>query len=54
MNNRSLLTIIVVLLLGVIGILAVQMTNKNDDGIAGSINEAVEEVGDEIDDHTTN
>lgn len=54
MNNRSLLTIVIVLLLGVIGVMTVQMANHHDDGLSGSINEAVEEVGDEIDDHTTN
>ena len=54
MNNKSLLAIIIVLLLGVIGIMTVQMADRHDDGLSGSISEAAEEIGDEIDDHTTN
>ena len=54
MNNKSLLTIVIVLLLGVIGVMSVQMADRHDDGLVASIGEIGEEIGDEIDDSTTN
>ena len=54
MNNKSLLTIIIVLLLGVIGVMAIQMADNRDDSLLGSIGEVDEEIGDEIDDYITN
>ncbi len=54
MGNRGLLVIIIVLLVGIFGVMAL---NGNGFGhkktIGDSVDEAVEEIGDEIDDHTT-
>lgn len=55
MSNRGFLLIIAVLLLGIFSILAIQANEKQrspGEKIADRVNEAVEEVGDEIDDHT--
>jgi hypothetical protein len=54
MNNRNVLIVIAVLLLGIFAIMAMNYTQTpRDDSIGGSVNEVVEEIGDEIDDHTT-
>ncbi len=56
MNNRGLLVVIAVLLVGVLAILLVQNHRENkplDERISDSVGEVVEEVGDEIDDNTT-
>jgi len=52
MNNRTFLILIVVLLTGILGVLAMNYT-RSDDSIGGSVNEVVAEIGEEIDDHTT-
>jgi NADH:ubiquinone oxidoreductase subunit 6 (subunit J) len=55
MNNRGLLIVIAVLLTGILGIMAVQYQQREkplDQRIADSVHETVEEIGDEIDDHT--
>ena len=51
MSNKGLLAIIMVVLLGIM-VLLIADRGKNDDTIGGSVNEVVEEIGDEIDDHT--
>lgn len=53
MSNKGLLIVIVVLLVGIVAFLAIDMNRKKDSSISGSIGEVVEEIGDEIDDHTT-
>lgn len=55
MNNRGLLVVIALVLVGILGVMVVQYQERQKSPIekAGdSISEAVEEVGDEIDDHT--
>lgn len=52
MNNRIFLILIVVLLTGILGMLVMGST-RHDDSVSGSVGEVVEEIGDEIDDHTT-
>ena len=42
-----------VLLVAILAVLFVQYNEPKDDGIAGSVGEVVEEIGDEIDDNTT-
>lgn len=51
MGNTGLLTIIAVVLIGIFAVLFIQM-NQQPDTIGGQIDEAVEEVQDEIDDNT--
>ena len=51
MSNKGLLAIILVVLVGIM-VLLVTDHGKNDDTIGGSVSEVVEEIGDEIDDHT--
>lgn len=54
MANRNLLIVITVLMVGILGLLALNYTRQaDDDSVSGSVNEVVEEIGDEIDDHTT-
>ncbi len=56
MSNKGLLVVIAVLLVGILGILAVQYQQREkplDERIGDSISETVEEIGDEIDDNTT-
>ncbi len=53
MNDKGLLTVIAVLLVAILAVLFMQYNAPEDDGIAGSVNEVVEEIGDEIDDNTT-
>ena len=50
-DNRTLLIIICVLLLGVFGFFAVDQSRHKT--LGETIDEAAEEIGDEIDDHTT-
>lgn len=55
MNNRSLLIVIAVVLIGILGIMVVQYQKREkplDERIGNSVTEVVEEVGDEIDDNT--
>lgn len=55
MNNRSLLIVIAVVLIGILGIMVVQYQKREkplDERIGDSVTEVVEEVGDEIDDNT--
>ncbi len=53
MNNTGLLAIIAVILLGILTISLIQANEKSPtEKIGDSISETVEEVGDEIDDHT--
>lgn len=56
MNNRNLLIIIAVILVGILGLAFVnyQESQKGPmEKMGDSVNEVVEEVGDEIDDNTT-
>lgn len=51
-SNRSLMIIIIVLLLGIGGYMVYEHNNRPQT-LGESIDEAVEEIGDEIDDATT-
>lgn len=54
MNNKSLLTIVIVLLLGIFAIVAYEgMDQSPGEEFADSVGEVGEEIGDEIDDATT-
>ncbi len=57
MNNKGMMVLIVVILLGILGVLVVQgglVDRRNPiEKAADSVGEAAEEIGDEIDDHTT-
>lgn len=56
MNNRGLLIVIALILVGILGLMVVQYQKREkplDERIGDSVSEAVEEVGDEIDDNTT-
>lgn len=53
-SNRNILIFIAVLLIGIFAVLAMNYTAapaKNS--LGGSIDEVIEEIGDEIDDNTT-
>lgn len=52
MSNKALLTIIAVLLLGVFTLMFVDFGHRDHQSLGSSVGEAIEEVGDEIDDHT--
>jgi hypothetical protein len=55
MNNRSLLIVIAIVLIGILGIMVVQYQKREkplDERVGDSVSEVVEEVGDEIDDNT--
>ena len=57
MNNRSLLTIVIVLLLGIFAVVAYEGVSEDDsfgEEVSESIGEVGEEIDDEIDDATTN
>lgn len=53
MNDKRLLQICAVLLLGILIIVAMQNMRPRHETLGDKVNEAVEEVKDEIDDHTT-
>lgn len=56
MTNRGLLVVITIVLVGILSVMVVRYKEREkplDQRIGDSISEAVEEVGDEIDDHTT-
>lgn len=56
MNNRGLLIVIALVLLGILGVLAAQYhENQKSPGekISEGISETVEDIGDQIDDATT-
>ncbi len=56
MTNRGLLVVITIVLVGILSVMVVRYQEREkplDQRIGDSISEAVEEVGDEIDDHTT-
>lgn len=56
MNNRGLMILIAVILIGILGVMVVQYQKREkplDERIGDSVSEVVEEVGDEIDDNTT-
>jgi len=54
MSNKSLLTIVIVLLLGVFAFVAIDANQDTPaEALSSSISEAGEEIGDEIDDATT-
>lgn len=56
MNNRGLLVVIAVILIGILGVMVFQYQKREkplDERIGDSVSEVVEEVGDEIDDNTT-
>jgi hypothetical protein len=55
MENKGLLTVIAVVLVGILALLAVQYNDRQKSTgskIGDSVNEVVEEIGDEIDDNT--
>ena len=55
MNNKGLLIVIALILVGILGVLVVQNQQRQGspiEQVGNSIGEAVEEVGDEIDDST--
>lgn len=53
MNNKGLLTIIAVLLLGIFTVVLIQANEETPaEQISNSVSETFEEVGDEIDDNT--
>ena len=52
MNNKGLLIVIVILLVGILGVMTVQYTNRPQ-SVGEQVGEAIEEVGDEIDDATS-
>lgn len=55
MTNRGLLVFIAIVLAGILSVMVVRYQESEkplDQRIGDSISEAVEEVGDEIDDHT--
>ncbi len=56
MSNKGLLTIIIVILLGILGVVLIDASHHESPGeqLSNSISEAGEEIGDEIDDATTN
>ncbi|HEY0901997.1 MAG TPA: hypothetical protein VGD95_07730 [Micavibrio sp.] len=51
-KNKPILIVIALLLLGILGFLVIEQ-NQRPQTLGGAIGEAVEEVGDEIDDATT-
>ena len=51
-RNTGILVVIAVLLIGIFTVMLVQNGGEGDT-IGGQVNEAIEEVGDEIDDNTT-
>lgn len=56
MGNTGLLTVVVLLLIGIFIMLAIQYYENQKtpaQKISDGISETVEEIGDEIDDHTT-
>ena len=55
MNNKGLLVLIAVILVGILGVLVMQYQERQKspmEKIGDSVSETVEEIGDEIDDHT--
>jgi HAMP domain-containing protein len=55
MNNKGLLIVIALVLVGILGVLAMQYQERQKspiERVGDSVSETVEEVGDEIDDHT--
>lgn len=56
-NNKGILTIIAVVLIAILGVLLYNSHQRENasvvDTITSNVNEAAEEVQDEIDDHTT-
>lgn len=53
MNNKGLLIIVIVILLGILAIVFMQINDETPgDQIANDIGEVTEEIGDEIDDNT--
>ena len=49
MNNRTILIAIVLLLVGIFGVVAMNYQERNE-SLGDKVGEAIEEVGDEIDD----
>lgn len=52
MNNKALLTIILILLIGIAGIFLMGTATHHDDGMSGTMQEMADEIRDEIDDHS--
>ncbi|HEU4838074.1 MAG TPA: hypothetical protein VFS88_01530 [Micavibrio sp.] len=55
MNNRALLIVIAIVLIGILGMMVVQYQKRErplDERIGNSVGEVVEEIGDEVDDNT--
>lgn len=55
MNNKGLLIVIALILVGILGVMVVQYQERQKspiEKIGDSVGEAIEEVGDEIDDNT--
>lgn len=55
MNNKGLLVVIALILVGILGVMVVQYQERQKspvEKIGEGVGEAIEEVGDEIDDNT--
>lgn len=55
MNNKGLLIVIALILIGILGVLVMQYQKREkplEERIGDSFSETVEEIGDEIDDNT--
>jgi len=55
MNNKGILVVIALILVGILGVMVVQYQESQKspvEKIGDSVGEAVEEIGDEIDDNT--
>ncbi len=55
-NNRGLLIVIAVILIGILGVMVVQYQKREkplDERIGDGVSEVVEEIQDEVDDNTT-
>lgn len=52
MSNKALLVVIAIVLVAILGVMVVKY-NERPKTIGENVSEVVEEIGDEIDDHTT-
>lgn len=52
MNNKGLLVVIALILVAILGVMVVNYNNRPKT-LGEHVSETVEEIGDEIDDHTT-
>ena len=55
MSNKGLLTVITIILIGIFALIVVEVIGETSEtDIGNGVNEVAEEIGDEIDDATTN